>query len=51
MSRYLAVAAVLATAAFVPVAPASADQICLRVICDHRPVTGCYDTGEVRFCL
>lgn len=49
MTKLLAAAA-LAVGVIAPAAPASA-QICLRVICDHRPITGCYDTGEVRFCL
>lgn len=50
VKRLLVLVAVTAGATFGMVPSASA-QICLRVLCDDRPITGCYDTGDMRFCI
>jgi hypothetical protein len=49
VSKYLALAAVVA-GLLATAAPASA-QYCLRVLCDDRPILGCYRTSEVEFCI
>ena len=49
MTRILAALAV-AGGLFATAAPASA-QICLRVICDDRPIVGCFQTDSMYFCI